>query len=62
MLTLLARGVPVEHAQRVLQDNVFCDIIKIASYCTSRKKETFARRRQRLLGPNGATLKVLFVQ
>ncbi|XP_045478825.1 KRR1 small subunit processome component homolog [Harmonia axyridis] len=55
MIKLLSRSVPYEQAIRVLQDNLGCDIIKIGNLV--RNKQKFVKRRQRLIGPDGCTLK-----
>jgi len=57
MIKLLARGVAVTQAARVLQDDIACDIIKIGNLV--RNKERFVKRRQRVIGPDGSTLKAI---
>uniref|UniRef100_A0AAG5DDH8 KRR1 small subunit processome component n=1 Tax=Anopheles atroparvus TaxID=41427 RepID=A0AAG5DDH8_ANOAO len=57
LIKLLSRSVPYEQAIKVLDDEISCDIIKIKNLI--RNKDKFVKRRSRLIGPNGCTLKSL---
>jgi len=57
LIKLLARSVPAPQAIKIFDDEVACDVIKIRGLV--RNKDRFVKRRQRILGPNGTTLKAL---
>ena len=48
LIKLLSRSIPIQQSIKILQDNIYCDIIKISGII--RNKERFVKRRQRLLG------------
>ena len=57
LIKLLSRSVPYQQALKILNDGVECDVIKIRNIINN--KDRFIKRRQRLIGPKGMTLKAL---
>ena len=57
LIKLLSRSVPYQQALHILEDGVGCDVIKIRGIVNNRDR--FIKRRQRLIGPKGMTLKAL---
>ena len=50
---------PILQARRLFDEETACDIIKIGGMVSS--KPRFVKRRARIIGPDGSTLKVSFV-
>ena len=57
LIKLLSRSVPYQQALHILEDGIECDVIKIRGIVNNRDR--FIKRRQRLIGPKGMTLKAL---
>ncbi|KAF8338959.1 uncharacterized protein EI90DRAFT_3144211 [Cantharellus anzutake] len=57
MIKLMARGISLGQAVKILNDGVACDVIKIGNIL--RNRERFVKRRQRIMGPDGSTLKAI---
>ena len=59
LIKLLSRSIPIQQSIKILQDNIYCDIIKISGII--RNKERFVKRRQRLLGMSEAYICICMI-
>jgi len=56
-LKLISRSVPVEQAAKIFEDKINCEILKISNF--SKNKNIFLKRRRRLIGNNGSTVRAI---
>lgn len=56
-LKLISRSVPTEQAAKIFFDDIFCEVLKISNF--TRNKRIFLKRRKRLIGISGSTLKAI---
>ncbi len=56
-IKLIARNVPLAQAQKIFENDIVCDIIKIGMKAKNTRR--FVKRRDRLVGPGGQTLRAL---
>mmetsp|Transcript_46062 Transcript_46062/g.115552 ORF Transcript_46062/g.115552 Transcript_46062/m.115552 type:complete len:284 (-) Transcript_46062:713-1564(-) len=56
-LKLISRSVPVEQAAKIFEDEIHCEILKISNF--SKNKNVFLKRRRRLIGNNGSTVRAI---
>ncbi|ELQ74542.1 rRNA processing protein [Trachipleistophora hominis] len=56
-ITLVCKGVPLQEAERIFDDEISYAMLNIQQLASN--KEVFINRRNRLIGPNGDTLKAL---
>jgi ribosomal RNA assembly protein len=54
---LLSRGIPIQQAAKIFNEDVFCEIIKISKFTANKKK--FLKRRRRLIGNKGITIRAI---
>ncbi|KAI5170640.1 ribosomal RNA assembly protein [Nematocida sp. LUAm3] len=57
LLKLLSRGMSLEKSVKIFEENISSDIISLNGY--TRNKSIFIKRRERLMGPGGNTIKSL---
>jgi len=56
-INLLARSVPLMQAIKIFDDDMYSTVVNLGK--SRSNKETYVKRRQRIIGPNGSTLKAL---